>query len=146
MVLRLNQVTVAVTDVERAAAFYGGLGLVPIVVSGHYRRFVLPAGGATFSLHRSDQAPLSTTTVYFECDDLDATVAQLERDGYAFDHGPVDQVWNWREARLRDPDGNPICLYQAGDQRLDPPWRVRNPESDAAVARARGGDDQRRAR
>ena len=137
MDLRMNQVTVAVTDVERAAAFYAGLGLVPIVVSDHYRRFVLPNGGATFSLHRADDVVVSTTTVYFECDDLDAACAQLAAAGYGFEHGPIDQAWCWREARLRDPDGNLICLYHAGEDRLDPPWRVRNPESDAAVARAR---------
>ena len=137
MDLRLNQVTVAVTDIERAAAFYAGLGLVAIVVSDHYRRFVLPGGGATFSLHRSDGPVVSTTTVYFESAELDADCARLAAAGYAFEHGPVDQTWHWREARLRDPDGNLICLYHAGEDRLDPPWRVRNPESDAAVARAR---------
>ncbi len=136
MTLRLNQVTVAVTDVDRAAAFYVRLGLVPIVVSDHYRRFVLPAGGATFSLHRADAVPPSATTVYFECDDLDAVCARLAEAGGIFEHGPVDQDWRWREARLRDPDGNLVCLYHAGSDRLDPPWRVRTPESDAAVARA----------
>lgn len=140
MGLRLNQVTVAVTDVERAAAFYAGLGLVPLVVSDHYRRFVLPDGGATFSLHRTDEVPASTTTVYFECDELDTFCAQLAAAGYVFDHAPVDQVWNWREARLRDPDGHVVCLYHAGKDRLDPPWRVNTPAADAAVARARGRD------
>ena len=64
-------------------------------------------------------------TVYFECGDLDATVAELEAAGYAFEHGPVDQRWLWREARLRDPDGHVICLFHAGENRLDPPWRLR---------------------
>lgn len=137
MDLRLNQVTVAVTDIERAAAFYAGLGLVPIVVSDHYRRFVLPDGGATFSLHRSDDGVASTTTVYFESEDLDADCARLGAQGYAFEHGPVDQPWLWREARLRDPDGNSVCLYHAGTNRLDPPWRVRTASAEAALARVR---------
>ena len=137
MDLRLNQVTVAVTDIERAAAFYAGLGLVPIVVSDHYRRFVLPDGGATFSLHRSDGPVASTTTVYFESEDLDTDCARLAALGYAFEHGPVDQPWLWREARLRDPDGNTVCLYHAGANRLDPPWRVRTAAAEAALARIR---------
>ena len=32
--------------------------------------------------------------------------------------------WLWREARLVDPSGNVICLYHAGENRLNPPWRV----------------------
>ena len=30
----------------------------------------------------------------------------------------------WREARLRDPDGHQIRLYDAGVNRLNPPWRI----------------------
>ena len=30
----------------------------------------------------------------------------------------------WREARLRDPDGNIIFLYKAGEARRFPPWRM----------------------
>jgi hydroxymethylpyrimidine/phosphomethylpyrimidine kinase len=36
----------------------------------------------------------------------------------------VKQPWLWREARLRDPFGNLICLYKAGEHRRHPPWRV----------------------
>jgi hydroxymethylpyrimidine/phosphomethylpyrimidine kinase len=34
------------------------------------------------------------------------------------------QRWLWREAWLRDPAGNSICLYHAGDNRRFPPWRI----------------------
>lgn len=37
---------------------------------------------------------------------------------------PQDERWLWREARLPDPSGNVICLYWAGVNRLNPPWRV----------------------
>ncbi len=122
--MRLNQVTVATADVERAIAFYSGLGLRLIVRSPHYARFVCPDGGSSFSVHL-DESPVSgSTMVYFECDDLDERCASLEASGYAFDSDPADQRWLWREARLRDPDGNPICLYRAGENRLSPPWRV----------------------
>jgi hypothetical protein len=30
----------------------------------------------------------------------------------------------WREAFLRDPDGNVIVLFSAGENRLNPPWRL----------------------
>jgi SAM-dependent methyltransferase/predicted enzyme related to lactoylglutathione lyase len=128
--MRLNQVTVEVTDVARAVEFYRGLGLIQIVGGDeHYARFLCPDGDSTFSVERA-QGPLpgrSTVTIYFECDDLDGVVASLAERGYAFDHGPVDQPWLWREARLRDPDGNQLCLFRAGENRIDPPWRL--PES-----------------
>jgi hypothetical protein len=41
-----------------------------------------------------------------------------------FDTPPADQRWLWREARLRDPDGHELCLFHAGDNRLNPPWRL----------------------
>lgn len=125
--MQLNQVTVAVRDIERAVAFYRTLGLVPVVLAPHYARFVCPEGRSTFSVHRSDEPVTSTTVVYFECEDLDATFARLEADGLTFVSGPADQPWAWREARLADPDGNPICLFHAGVNRIDPPWRETDP-------------------
>ena len=62
--------------------------------------------------------------VYFECDDLDATVQKLKQAGIEFDSDPQDQPWLWREAYLHDPDSNVICLYYAGENRLNPPWRL----------------------
>ena len=122
--MQLNQVTVAVSDIERSVRFYRALGLIPVVLSSHYARFVCPEGSSTFSVHRSAQPIISTTVVYFECDDLDAQVSKLESAGIVFDGPLVDQEWLWREARLRDPDGNPICLFHAGANRIDPPWKV----------------------
>lgn len=122
--MQLNQVTVSVSDVERAVRFYRTLGLVPVVLAAHYARFVCPEGRSTFSVHRSDAPVASTTVVYFECDDLDATVKKLEAAGIVFDTPPTDREWLWREARLRDPDGNPLCLFHAGQNRIDPPWKV----------------------
>lgn len=125
--MNLNQVTVAVTDIERAVTFYRTLGLELVVHASHYARFVCPQGRSTFSVHRVDGPVASTTVVYFECDDLDATVGALQGQGVVFDGPPADQPWLWREARLADPDGNPICLFHAGANRIDPPWRVTQP-------------------
>ena len=122
--MRLNQVTVAVADIARSVTFYRALGLQLVVHSAHYARFVCPEGGSTFSVHRSPAPIASTTVVYFECDALDEMVARLKTAGLAFDSDPADQTWLWREARLHDPDGNPLCLFHAGTNRIDPPWRV----------------------
>ncbi|WP_445941154.1 VOC family protein, partial [Pseudomonas sp.] len=68
--------------------------------------------------------PASQTLIYFECTELDQTVARLRAQGIAFNMLPTDQPWLWREAYLHDPDGNPLCLYHAGENRLNPPWRL----------------------
>ena len=103
-----------------------GSGLKQIVDSpdNGYARFET-AGGATFSVQIDPEEKIvATTAIYFECDDLDERVEQLARSGIAFEHGPRNQPWMWREARLRDPDGNIIFLYKAGEARRFPPWRV----------------------
>lgn len=125
--MRLNQITVEVSDIPRARAFYQALGLRLIVSSDHYARFVCgpdEASSGTFSIHLVDAVRPFQGGVYFECEDLDSRVIELRAAGMAFDHDPVDQTWLWREAWLSDPDGNRLCLYRAGENRIHPPWRV----------------------
>jgi catechol 2,3-dioxygenase-like lactoylglutathione lyase family enzyme len=118
--MKLNQVTVGVTDYAAAVDFYTRLGLAQIVDSPpRYARFETPSG-ETFSIHAADRVD-STTTIYFEVDDLDGFVAALD---LPLVHPPQDQPWLWREARLADPSGNVICLYFAGENRRFPPWRI----------------------
>lgn len=127
--MKLNQVTLPSTDVVRGAAFYRKLGLRQIVdAPPKYVRFECP-GGTTLSLHHAE-AVGSGAVVYFECEDLDERVAALKRVGITFDSDPVDQTWLWREAYLRDPDGNVICLFWAGENRLNPPWRLTEQPAD----------------
>jgi hydroxymethylpyrimidine/phosphomethylpyrimidine kinase len=123
--MNLNQVTVAAQDYDASVAFYRTLGLTQIVDSpGRYARFECP-GGATLSIHVEPGARGGgDTIVCFESADLDAWVARLQAAGIAFETMPEDQRWMWREARLRDPAGNCICLYRAGEYRRFPPWRI----------------------
>ena len=123
---RLNQVTVTGTNYERSVDFYRRLGLKQIVDSAEtgYARFET-AGGVTLSVQIDpEETIVATTAIYLECDDLDERVEQLARSGIAFEHGPRNQPWMWREARLHDPSGNIIFLYKAGEARRFPPWRV----------------------
>jgi len=123
--LRLNQVTVTGKDYGKMVDFYRRLGLKQIIDSpeNQYARF--EAGAATFSIQCDADAEIGeTVAVYFECDDLDERVERLARSGFPFEHGPRNQPWDWREARLRDPSGNTIFLYRAGEARRFPPWRM----------------------
>ena len=124
--MNLNQVTLPTLDLQRAVDFYTALGLVQVVSSPpRYARFECPDGQATLSLHLVTTLPGGEgVVVYFECDDLDERCGILSESGIEFDLPPVDQPWLWREAHLRDPDGNRICLFFAGENRRFPPWRI----------------------
>lgn len=122
--MKLNQVTVGCLDYDRSVAFYKQLGLTQIVDSPpHYARFETVTG-ETFSIHAVEKIIAQSTLIYFECDELDATVERLRSEKVVFDTQPTDQRWGWREARLRDPAGNPICLFYGGSHRRFPPWRI----------------------
>ena len=120
----LNQITVGSSDYAASVAFYVALGLQQIVDSPEngYARFEAP-NGTTLSIH-AEGMMTGGCTVYFESQRLDAWVAELASIGFAFDQVPQDESWGWREARLLDPFGNIICLYQAGENRRYPPWRI----------------------
>ena len=124
--MNLNQVTVPCLDLEASVAFYRRLGLRLIVHDPpRYARFECPSGGSTFSLHLAERAEsASAPVVYFELEHLDRRVAELQAAGLVFESAPRDQPWLWREAYIRDPAGNLLCLYHAGSNRLFPPWRL----------------------
>ena len=126
MSLRLNHVTMHARDVPAATGFYLQLGFRLIVDSSpRYVRFEAPDGDGTLSVEQTWMPQVGPgPLVFLECDTLDATVERLEAAGVVFDSRPTDEPWLWREARLRDPAGNALCLYSAGTNRRYPPWRV----------------------
>jgi len=126
--MNLNQITIPSLDLTKSIPFYVQLGLKLIVEAlPHYARFECPDGNATFSIHQTEKLPEGNGIyVYFECDHLDTYVASLQQKGVVFDQLPTDQSWLWREARLKDLDGNQLILYYAGTNRLHPPWRISN--------------------
>lgn len=121
----LNQVTLGTRDFDASLAFYSRLGLKLIANSqGRYARFELPSGSSTLSIHLDEDHQPAGTMLYFEVDDVDGRYAELVEAGIAFETPPQDTSWLWREARFRDPAGNPLCLMHAGQNRRFPPWRL----------------------
>lgn len=122
----LNQVTLPCNNYDASVRFYEKLGLRLIVDSPpRYARFETPAG-TTLSIHRTEaKRSESNLVIYFEVDDVDKSVASLKDKGLNFDSEPTDQEWLWREAYLRDPFGNRVCIYHAGENRRYPSWRVK---------------------
>jgi hydroxymethylpyrimidine/phosphomethylpyrimidine kinase len=121
----LNQVTLPASDYEASVAFYRLLGGRQIVASPpRYARFEAP-GGMTLSIEVRDPIdPPSSTEHFFQCADVDSEVARLAAAGLVFDAMPEDRPYLWRVAETRDPHGNRIRLYQTGETRRFPPWRV----------------------
>ena len=124
--MNLNQVTIYTNKVAESIEFYKTLGLKLIVDSApRYVRFECPDGDSTLSLHETEnESEGSNIVLYFECENLDREVERLKNIGWQFEQEPADQTWLWREAYLKDPNGNKICLFFAGENRQNPPWRV----------------------
>jgi len=125
--MNLNQVTIYTEKSVETVEFFEKLGLIRIVDSlPRYARLECPDGDATLSVQSADSVVVTNNIVlYFECDDLDNEVARLKSLGLLFEEDPTDQDWLWRQAYLIDPNGNRICLFRAGDNRKNPPWRVK---------------------
>lgn len=120
--MRLNHVLRHCANLQRSLDFYRQLGLQLLVhQADQYARLACSRGDTSLALQQTAiTAAELHQVIYFECEDVDATVASLMQQGVVFDSLPQDQPWQWREAYLRDPDGHPVCLYYAGAQRLHP--------------------------
>jgi hypothetical protein len=55
---------------------------------------------------------------------LNEQVENIKSKGIVFEQEPTDKSWLWREARLKDIDGNQLVFYYAGKNRLNLPWRL----------------------
>ena len=115
-------VTLPVTDLERAKAFYGEtLGLTFL--------WETPAGArfrcgevSEISLFKRPPTTTEHTLAHFEVSDIEAVVRDLEGKGVAFidyTEGPltttghIAQLGPSRGAWFHDPDGNTLGLRQA---------------------------------
>ncbi len=125
--MNLNQVTIYSEKPMETVEFFQKLGLRLIVDSlPRYARLECPDGESTLSVNIADDVVVSNDVVlYFECDPLDAKVDDLKALGLEFDEEPADRDWLWRQAYLKDPNGNKICLFYAGENRKNPPWHVK---------------------
>ena len=122
----LNQITIPSLDVAESIAFYKKLGLRLIVhTHSRYARFECPSGNTTFSIHQVEALPNGDGIIlYFEVEDVAKAVFNIGSKGIIFDEMPEDKSWLWQEARLKDPDGNQLIIYHAGEHRKNPPWRI----------------------
>jgi catechol 2,3-dioxygenase-like lactoylglutathione lyase family enzyme len=126
--VELNQVTLPALDLTESIDYYTRFGLKLIVDSpeDRYARFEIPGGASTLSLHVVDRRVREPAPhISFETAQPEQRVAELAARGIE----PVEPLevksWLWREAWYVDPAGNRLCIYFAGENRRNPPWRVK---------------------
>jgi catechol 2,3-dioxygenase-like lactoylglutathione lyase family enzyme len=114
--------TIAVTDLERAKAFYGGtLGLT--AREERSDGVTYESGGTWMLVYPSRFAGTNqATTMTFEVNDLEAVVTDLTGRGVTFeqydfpglqtDERGIAEIQGERGAWFKDPDGNIIAVGQ----------------------------------
>lgn len=122
------RVAITTADYERLVKFYcQGLGIEPAAVWNNDggRALMLELGQATVEIFDERQAEVidfleagrrvsGQIRFALQVPDIDAAVERLLAHGAVLVHPPVLTPWGDRNARLQDPDGMQITLFQAG--------------------------------
>ena len=129
MLLNLNQIgqiALAVADVDRAEAFYGGtLGLRKLYRFGDLTFF--DCAGVRLMIEKAN-APdniAHASVIYFRCADISLAVRALTQRGVTFTNNPqliakMDDHDLWM-AFFADPDGHTLALMQEAPKGYSPP-------------------------
>jgi catechol 2,3-dioxygenase-like lactoylglutathione lyase family enzyme len=124
------RVAITTADYERLARFYcDGLGLEPaqLWANGQGRALILNMGQATLEIFDETQAETidqieagrrisGQIRFALQVPDLQAAVERLLAHGATLVHPPVVTPWGDHNARLQDPDGLQITLFQTSDR------------------------------
>jgi lactoylglutathione lyase len=113
MLLRVWDVTLTVSDLERAAEFYGRVLELP--EKYRFSTYVgFDCGGVEIGLQPGtppvDQE--GVPCVDFLVRDVDQVARVLHERGVRFIEEPHDTPWGGRVALVADPDGSPLQLVQ----------------------------------
>lgn len=114
MIKEVAFVAIAVSDKERARKFYQEtLELQPTSsgMDGAWVEYDLGTATIGVGCHPAWQPSRDGTTVAFEVDDIDATIAKLKERGVAFDMEKMETPVCWM-AQFRDPDGNKLVVHK----------------------------------
>jgi len=121
MITRARAVNVYVSDQQRALDFYVeklGFELRADQPNGPDARWieVAPAGAETVLILYTppglNERIGTWSPIVFDCDDMDATYAQLRDNGVEFSQPPAVQPWGMKMALFKDIDGNEFVLVQ----------------------------------
>lgn len=121
------RVALTTRDYERLVKFYcDGLGIEPAAIWNNDggRALMLEMGHATLELFDEKQADVidqleagkrvsGSIRFALQVPDLDAALERLLANGATLIHPPVITPWGDRNARLQDPDGLQVTLFQS---------------------------------
>jgi len=122
MIAGLDNIGIAVTDLEASLAFYQALGFH--VEHRDAGSAMLRAAGVALYLFQTptrasarrsfdlEGNPAGLDHLSFRVPDVDAACERLRAMGIAIERPPRDYEWGARAAGLRDPDGTCIWLLQ----------------------------------
>ena len=114
MIKEVAFVAIAVTDKDRARAFYQDtLELKPTTtqMEGAWVEYEIGPTTIGIGCHPAWQPSRDGTTVAFEVDDMDAVMAKLTERGVTFDMPKTETPVCWM-AQFRDPDGNKLVIHK----------------------------------
>jgi catechol 2,3-dioxygenase-like lactoylglutathione lyase family enzyme len=109
MSINLVGLTLHVADVERSLSFYQRVPDSSILFHMPGRFALLRVGNGRLGLLQDTKRPFH---VEIDCDDLDATCAQLNESGFQTE-GPTTRPWGERDVLVIDPDGNLVEFGEA---------------------------------
>jgi len=109
------------TEMRRALAFYvdtlGGTVSYRFPETGEPEYVTVRLGTSSVGLGVNGRAKAGPPDDRFELglytSDVDAVVARLRQSGVRVVDEPKDQPWGERMARVLDPDGNRVTLFEA---------------------------------
>jgi catechol 2,3-dioxygenase-like lactoylglutathione lyase family enzyme len=125
------RVALTASDYERSVKFYcEGLGLDPAQFwnNGQGRALILNMGNATLEIFDEAQAQTidqieagkrisGQIRFALQVPDLKAAMERLLAHGATLVHSPITTPWGDTNARLQDPDGMQITLFQVSENR-----------------------------
>ena len=114
MITDIAFVAVAVSDIERARKFYEEVvGLRPTSAATSVPWVEYEVGAVTIGVgsHPNWKPSRDGTSIAFETDDIDATIAAMKERGAIFDMDKIETPVCWM-AIFRDPDGNKLLVHK----------------------------------
>jgi predicted enzyme related to lactoylglutathione lyase len=126
---RLNLLVIRSADIQRAAAFYGNIGLqMDLHAHGGPEHYTSQVDGAVFEIYPLGRAqPTTTVRLGFAVGDVDGLVPVLIRAGGAVIEAPHDSPWG-RRAVIADHDGHRVELLTVRDHEAPESAPRRRPE------------------
>jgi methylmalonyl-CoA/ethylmalonyl-CoA epimerase len=114
---QIGQIALAVGDVDRAEAFFGGkLGLRKLYRFGDLSFFDCAGVRLMLEKARGTDETQRSSVIYFRCADIALAVCELEARGVSFTEKPhliakMDDHDLWM-AFFKDPDGHTLAVMQ----------------------------------